>query len=150
MRSIRSILLVALCLISYSVQAGETWITVPIASWHTERQRENGKGAYEQTNLGLGLEYVLSERWRLGAGIYRNSIRSDTGYVGALFAPVKWGPVRLGASVGVVSGYASNLMPVVVPTAMIEGKSVGANLLFIPAYDGQPGGVGLQIKWKLP
>jgi len=58
--------------------------------------------------------------------------------------------VRAGASFGVVSGYRTNLVPLAIPTAMWEGKTFGLNVLFVPAYDGQPSGVGLQLKVRLP
>ena len=130
----------------------EAWLTIPIASWHAEREREKGKGSYEQTNPGLGLEYVLNEKWRLGAGMYRSSIRTDAGYVGAVYLP--WNPIRhtrIGASVGMVSGYEGNLIPLLIPTVVIEGKRWGVNLLVVPPTGTTgSGGVGLQLKWKLP
>ena len=51
---------------------------------------------------------------------------------------------------GVVSGYESNLTPLVVPTLMVEGKKWGANILFVPPVQKtNGGGLGLQLKWRL-
>ena len=123
-------------------------MTVSIASYHFDREREKGKGSYEQTNPGLGLEYVLTDRWRLGAGMYRSSIRTDASYVGAVYLPLQSAYWRLGVAMGAVSGYTGNLSPLVAPVLMVEGKRLGANILFIPPYDKQSGGIGLQLKWR--
>lgn len=144
-------LVAAAALIEARAESKAVFITVPIASWHAERQREKGKGMYNQENWGLGLEYAYSEKLRLGAGIYRNSLRQDTGYFGVAYFPLylQSANLRLGSSVGVVSGYTSNLMPIAVPTAAMEWKRFGVNALFVPPYDGNPAGVGIQIKFRL-
>ena len=145
-------LIVGICLLLPTFcTAGEIYLTIPIASWHSDRQRENNKGSYEQTNPGLGLEYLINDRWRLGAGMYRSSIRTDSGYVGAAYLPLYLNAlnIRLGVSVGLVSGYEGNLLPVIVPTAMLEWKRFGVNFMLVPPYDNQPGGIGFVLKWKL-
>ena len=144
-------LLLILGLIAPSLGYAETWLTVSLASYHF-KEREENKGSYEQTNPGLGIEHVLNDRWRLGAGTYRSSIRTDASYVGAIYIPsylqsAYW---RLGLAMGVVSGYESNLTPLVVPTLMVEGKKWGANILFVPPVQKtNGGGLGFQLKWRL-
>ena len=100
-------LIVGICLLLPTFCNAETWLTVPIASWHLDRTREGGKGSYEQTNPGLGLEYAINDKWRLGAGLYRSSIRTDSGYFGVAYLPLQFGVIEgklsLGASIGVVS-----------------------------------------------
>ena len=142
-------LIVGLCLyVPTLCIAGEVWLTAPIASYHfSERE---GKGKYEQFNPGLGLEYAFNERWRLGAGTYRSSIRTDASYLGAMYLPVTYKSLRFGLSAGVVSGYETNLSPILAPTAVFEWKRFGFNILFIPPTaktDG--GGLGFVAKWKL-
>jgi len=149
-RELVAVLLLAMSGLTY---AGDVWLTVPIASYHFDREREGGKGSYEQTNPGLGLEYVLNDRWRLGAGMYRSSIRTDAGYVGAVYLPLYLhsANLRVGSAFGVVSGYEGNLLPLLVPTAVFEWKSFGINVLFVPPTSkAQTGGVGLQLKFRLP
>lgn len=141
--------LLLVLLLASTDTAAETYLTVSVASYHAERHRDDGKGAYEQENLGFGLEHVLNDRWRLAAGIYRNSIRTDSGYVGASYLPAELWGARLGASFGVVSGYSGNLVPVIIPTVSYDG-SVGFNLLVMPPYDRNPAGLGLQLKFRLP
>lgn len=141
-------LLLALLLASADT-AAETYLTVSVASYHAERHRDDGKGAYEQENLGFGLEHVLNDRWRLAAGIYRNSIRQDSGYVGVSYLPVEMWGARVGASVGMVSGYTGNLVPIFIPTVSLDGR-FGFNLLVMPPYDKNPAGLGLQLKIRLP
>ena len=145
------LVLAALVLFS-GIANAETWITVSLASYHF-KERDSEKGSYEQTNPGLGLEYLINDRWRLGAGTYRSSIRTDASYVGAIYIPsylrsTYW---RLGLAVGVVSGYETNLSPLIVPTLMVEGKRVGMNILFVPPVQKtNGGGLGFQIKLKFP
>ena len=124
-------------------------MVVSIASYHF-KEREGNKGSFEQTNPGLGLEHVINDMWRIGAGTYRSSIRTDASYVGAMYLPLQYANWRLGLAMGVVSGYETNLSPLIVPTLMVEGKKFGANILFVPPVqktDG--GGLGFQIKLKL-
>ena len=143
----RSLLLAALVCYSQIAYA-ETWLTVSLASYHF-KEREGNKGSYEQTNPGLGLEYVLTDKWRIGAGTYRSSIRTDASYVGALYIPLQSAYWRLGLAMGVVSGYETNLTPLVVPTLMVEGKKWGANILFVPPVQKtNGGGLGFQLKWR--
>ena len=119
-----------------------------MASYHF-KEREGKKGSYEQTNPGLGLEHVINDMWRLGAGTYRSSIRTDASYVGAIYLPLQYANWRLGVAMGAVSGYETNLTPLVVPTLMVEGKKLGLNVLFIPPVQKtNGGGLGLQVKWK--
>ena len=128
----------------------ETWLTISVASYHF-KERDSGKGSYEQTNPGLGLEHVLSDKWRFGAGTYRSSIRTDASYVGAMYTPFSWSYLKFGIAMGAVSGYEPNLIPLVIPTLMVEGKKWGANILFVPPVqktDG--GGLGFQVKFKFP
>lgn len=137
-----------LALTSYSASA-ESWLTMPAYSWHFSG-REDGKGSYETMNTGLGLEHVVTPSFRVAAGIYRNSVRRDSGYFGVGYLPLQLGPVRIGASAGVVSGYTSNLLPVLVPTLTIEGKQFGVNLLVVPPAEGSPSVIGVVLKFKLP
>ena len=143
----RSVLLAALVLVS-GIANAETWLVVSLASYHF-KEREGTKGSYEQTNPGLGLEHVLSDKWRLGAGTYRSSIRTDASYVGAMYIPFGWSYLKFGIALGAVSGYETNLTPLIVPTLMVEGKRFGANLLFVPPVQkANGGGLGLQLKVK--
>lgn len=146
MRSL--LLIIGICLYVPTFCNAETWLTVSLASYHF-KEREGNKGSYEQTNPGLGLEYVLSDKWRIGAGTYRSSIRTDASYVGAMYTPFSWSYIKFGIALGAVSGYETNLSPLIVPTLMVEGKKLGVNLLFVPPVQKtNGGGLGIQAKWR--
>lgn len=123
--------------------AADTFVTVPLASYHLDRHR-----GYNEINLGIGIEHELNDRWRLGAGTYRNSIRRDSYYAGAVYAPLSVVGVKLGASLGVVTGYGRPL-PMLAPTLMFEGSEYGVNLLLVPPVGGKGGVIGVQVKWRL-
>jgi len=146
---VRSLILLALFFCAPAI-AGDVWLQVPLASYHFDRTNDEGE-KYNQRNFGIGLEYAVSEKFRLQAGMYRNSLGLESGYVGASYLP--WSPFRysrIGVSAGVVSGYDENVIPVVIPTLSIEGKKLGANILFVPeTSQTKGGGLGLILKWKL-
>lgn len=123
----------------------ETYVTVPIASYHFDR----GQG-YNELNLGFGLERELNDRWRLGAGYFRNSNRDDSLFVGATYAPWSLYGAQFGMALGVVTGYDDRILPLAVPTAIWETHGgVGLNIVLIPPADGKPGALGFQMKWRL-
>jgi hypothetical protein len=119
------------------------WWVASIASHHY------GPGSsknYEQRNYGLGCERQISEKVRLVGGFYRNSLRIDSTYVGAVWTPWRLGPVRLGTAAILVSGYEVEPIKAVFPVASIEGRHAGVNLLLVPPTSSNVGAIGLQLK----
>jgi len=150
---LRVVLILGLIVPNLGTANAQTYLTIPIASWHADKTRDDGKGSYEQTNFGLGLEYAYTKSLRVEAGLYRNSLRTDTGYVGIIYAPfyLQSANVRVGTSIGLVSGYEKNLIPLLVPTLMWEWKGFGVNILFIPPSNyTKSAGAGFQLKIRLP
>lgn len=118
----------------------QTWLTAPLASLHMPRS------GYNQVNLGIGLEHHVAERWRLVIGTYRNSNREDSVYVGAIYTRWRLGDCRLGTSIGLVSGYGRDILPMVAPAIAYERKGWGLNLILIPPVGKAPAVIGLQAK----
>lgn len=121
------------------------WWVASIASHHF------GPGSdrdYEQKNYGLGCERQLTERTNLVAGFYRNSLRIDSTYVGVAWTPLRYGSVGLGTVAALVSGYEREPVKAVFPVVSIEGRHLGANLLFVPPTKTNVGALGLQVKFR--
>jgi hypothetical protein len=96
-----------------------------------------------QRNFGIGYERSVSGNWRIAAGAYDNSMYKVSAYAGGVCAPFQAGGVRLGAMAGVITGYRTGPVPIVVPTVLLEAKTVGANVLLVPISGGV---VGVQFK----
>ena len=102
----------------------------------------------------MGGEYRYSTVNSVTLGVFENSDRRSSHYVGWYWQPVKLGAVRLGAVVGAIDGYPRMLnggwFAAVIPTASIEFQNIGANLLFIPSYkDRLYGAISFQFKLRL-
>ena len=102
------------------------------------------RGNYEETNPGIGYEKQISERWTLSGGYYRNSNRHDSLYAGAIYTRWKLGEVRLGTSLGIVTGYGKPL-PMLAPVVMWRNL----NFVVIPPIGGSTGVVALQVKMPI-
>jgi hypothetical protein len=120
---------------------GSDWLQIPVASYHTHR---NG---YNEQNLGLGYELTINEKWSVGAGFYRNSYRKDSMYAGATYYRWQIGQIRLGTSMGVVTGY-GGVLPMIAPTATWEGDRVGVTVMVTPPVSGKAL-IALMMKWRL-
>lgn len=120
----------------------DTWVSFGGVSHHLS------DGNYNERNGGLGIEHDLSKNWRLMAGMYKNSFRRDSLYVGGGYLPLRIGPVRLGAAGGMFSGYGENAVFAAMGAAMIESKRWGLNILYMPKYSGQGGLLAFQFKVK--
>lgn len=117
----------------------QTWVTATVTSYHLDRKGQN------EVNPGIGFERSLSERWRWIAGGYVNSTNVTTMYAGAVYSRWDLGPARLGTLVALATGYDARPVLMAGPTLAIEGREMGANLIFIPAGRGV---LGLQLKWR--
>lgn len=122
----------------------DTFLTLPAVSYHLQRHK-----GYNEINTGVGFEHDVAEDWRMGAGVYRNSIRKDSYYAGAIYAPYSLFGVKIGTSLGIVTGY-GNPLPMAIPTFMYEGREYGANVVVVPPVGVKTGVIGLQLKWRLP
>jgi len=119
----------------------QTYLVFPMASYHTERK------GYNQINPGLGIERRLDERWSIGAGYYRNSVRKDSLYAGAHYMPWRVGEIRIGTALGVATGY-GGLLPMVAPAAVWDGPKLGVAVLVTPPVSGKAM-AGVMLRWRL-
>lgn len=129
--------------------APEIWLNAGFLSLHFDRQAD-----LNEINTGIGGEYRLSPSIALTAGLFRNSNRRRSHYVGGYWQPLQIGPMRLGAAFGIIDGYPrmwdGDWFPVVIPALSAESGRFGANLMVIPSYkDRLDGALSLQLKWRV-
>lgn len=135
----------------------EWWVDVNVASHHFERADEFlGPGEhFNQNNYGAGVEVQWQPRHAVSVGYYRNSVYEDSGYALYHYTPVQLGRhVRLGAMVGLVSGYPGyndgKPGPAAALVAKVEYRRVGMNLIYLPRVPGStPDTLGLQLKFRV-
>lgn len=135
----------AVTLLAFSCGAlaceGETRGVFNLRSHHFDTP--NG---YEEWNLGVGIERQCSENTRALAGVYRNSHRRASAYVGAAWTPINpLPPLHVGAFGGLFSGYRSGLAPAAGFVAQYRPRKWGANLLWFPPFDDSEGLIVLQL-----
>jgi len=95
--------------------------------------------------------YKFSDDKAVAVGQYKNSIYKTSHYAYFDYEPLKMGPVRAGALAGVVDGYYFNnggFIPMVAPTASIEGKHLGVSAFYIPPMKNVSSVVGFQARFK--
>jgi len=127
----------------------ELWLNPGFYSQHFQRDK-----GHNNRNFGVGGEYRYSTVSSVTLGIFDNSDRLTSHYAGWYWQPVRVGPIRLGAVVGVIDGYPKMLdggwFAAVIPSASLEFQNIGVNLLFIPSYkDRLYGALSFQFKLKL-
>ncbi len=129
--------------------ARELWLDSGFATFHFDRDK-NLSGR----NMGLGAEYRFRGDLALTLGHFNNSDRAPSNYLGAIWQPYAWGPVRLGAVAAAFNGYPrmrdGGWFPALIPVATFDYKRVGVNVGFVPSYkDRLYGGISVQLKLKL-
>lgn len=103
-------------------------LIVHVASYHANRE-----AAYNERNPGLGLRLRKPNGdWALAMGLYRNSLRHDTVYLGATYDIAKAGPMTFRALGGVVTGYRIALAPVVTPEIVLSFGCCGLAFNYLP------------------
>ncbi len=135
--------------IAESKPVSELWLNPGFYSYHF--QKDEG---LNNSNFGIGGEYRYSAVSSVTFGIFDNSDRQTSRYIGWCWQPLASGPVRIGAVVGAIDGYPHLLnggwFIAVIPTASIQYKSIGANLMFVPSYkDRLYGAISLQLKFRV-
>jgi len=132
-----------------AVQASEFWLDSGFATEHFKRNRNLNGG-----NRGVGFEYRFLTTAVATAGGFVNSDRAWSDYVGVIWQPHAFGPIRLGAAIAAFNGYPrmrrGGWFPAVIPTATYEYKRVGVNVGIVPSYkDRLYGGISVQLKVRL-
>ncbi len=134
--------------VAESKPVSELWLNPGFYSYHFQRNK-----GFNDSNFGLGGEYRYSTTGSVTLGVFENSDRQTSHYAGWYWQPLGLGPVRLGAIAGAIDGYPmwnGGWFIAVIPTASIEYKYIGANLMFIPGYkDKLYGAITLQLKLRV-
>jgi len=126
----------------------EVWVNMGGFSRHFARDK-----GYNESNLGLGVEYRTNAELSYMAGAYYNSMRKTTYYAAVNWQPLSIGPWKLGASAGVMNGYPAvakgGTFFAALPMATWEGSRFGVNLGLIPSIGKVDGAVVIQFKLRV-
>lgn len=114
-----------------SAAEGDIYIVGTLKSYH-----ENRKHNYNENNYGIGIQYGLSEDWRLVLGEYKNSFDNKSKYYGAMWLPFHRNAFNAGLLLVNVNGYdgdsLSKYTPVAVPVVTWEKDRFLVNVVFVP------------------
>jgi len=105
-------------------------------------------------NHGFGVEADIAEGYSVTAGVYQNSNRTTSHYVGTYVMPFRDGAFKAGVAVGAINGYTpmrnGGWFPAAVPTMTFESQHYGLNVSFIPKIgDRVNSALTFQLKFKL-
>ena len=125
------------------------WVNPGFYSHHFDQNKN-----LQNHNLGFGVEVNLSPVYSLTAGVFDNSDRATSRYVGAYVMPFQMGALKAGAAVGMFDGYPKmrngGWFPAAVPTLAIEGPRLGLNISFVPKVaDKLNSAVSFQFKFNI-
>jgi hypothetical protein len=142
-------LLLALLLVTAPVAWADIWVNPGFYSHHFDKSKN-----LNNNNAGFGVEATITPVYSLTAGVFKNSERASSHYIGAYVMPFQVGSVKAGAAVGVFDGYPQKnqggWFAAVVPTMAIEGPRVGLNISFVPKVgDSVNSALAFQLKFKI-
>ena len=131
-----------------AVDLARTWVNPGFYSFHFERDKN-----LNNANLGLGIEVPLSNTYSFTAGVFENSNRATSHYVGLYVMPFEIGPFKAGAVVGGFNGYPNanqgGWFPALIPVIALEGRQLGLNVSFVPTVQDQlHGAISFQLKYR--
>jgi hypothetical protein len=134
---------------SVPVAWADVWINPGFYSYHFDTSKD-----LNNNNHGFGVEVSLTDTYSLTAGVFENSNRATSHYLGAYVMPFKVGAIRAGAAVGVFDGYPNmrqgGWFPALVPTMAIEGQRLGLNISYTPKIgDKLNSALSFQVKYNL-
>lgn len=142
-RCLGALIVFVICVTSYAQADDRFWLHTGALTYHFDRDADrNGN------NLGIGAEYRFTEKHWIGGGVFRNSYRDVSPYLGYAYVPWRWNNVLLGGSIGVVSNYESDdRRPTLfmLPVIAYDWKHVGVNILLVPFTNGL---IGAQFKFR--
>jgi len=139
---------VALMPMAHAVDLERAWINPGFYSYHFERDKH-----LNNVNTGLGIELPLTEDYSVTAGVFENSDRATSHYLGLYVMPFQLGPFKAGAVVGGFNGYPNanhgGWFPAVIPVVALEGRQLGLNVSFVPTVqDKLHGAISFQLKYR--
>ena len=133
---------------AHAVDLARTWINPGFYSYHFERDKN-----LNNVNTGLGIEVPLTDVYSVTAGVFENSDRATSHYLGLYVMPFDIGPFKAGAVVGGFNGYPNanhgGWFPAIIPVVALEGRQLGLNVSFVPTVqDKLHGAVSFQLKYR--
>jgi hypothetical protein len=131
-----------------AVDLARTWFNPGFYSFHVERDKN-----LNNVNTGLGIEVPLSNTYAFTAGVFENSNRATSHYVGLYVMPFEIRPFKAGAVVGGFNGYPNanqgGWFPALIPVIALEGQQLGMNVSFVPTVQDQlHGAISFQLKYR--
>ena len=132
-----------------SKPVSDVWMNVGFYSYHFDRSL-----GLNDKNPGFGLEYQYNINQSITAGMYRNSNRETSHYLGFYWQPIRIGTFKTGAVLGVFRGYSSfkdgGWFPALVPVMTYDFERIALNISLIPSYqDKLHGSFSFQLKFKI-
>jgi hypothetical protein len=139
-------ILVVSALIAISVSClADTWLGVGGGTVHFCQSC-----AYNDANLGLGLQQDYSQDLRVVGGVYYNSYYKASFYAGGAYQPLQYKLIRVGIMGGLVTNYNNLKVPVMaLPVLSVEGDQVGIDILGFPSVGSKTGLITANLKFKL-
>ena len=108
------------------------WLVLNLASYHKDRSIP-----YNETNLGLGVEKVISNYHSVGFGTYKNSFHRNTRYLSLTWNPIEYHGVKAGIAGTCFSGYADNkVLCAPLPVVSYETKHLAYEFIVTPEVVG--------------
>lgn len=133
-----------------SCKASELWVNTGGVSYHFDRAKN-----FNEVHAGVGVEWRMNEDLSVMMGFHKNSLSLRSTYASVQYQPLHLGPVKLGVSAGLMTGYPlkkdGGAFFAAIPMATWEGKSFGINVGVIPDLPKQhvDGAVVVQFKFKV-
>jgi hypothetical protein len=127
----------------------DVWVNPGFYSHHFDTSKN-----LNNNNHGFGVEATITNTYSLTAGVFENSDRATSHYLGAYVMPFKVGSVKAGAAVGAFNGYPKmrdgGWFPAIVPTMAIEGRRLGLNISYTPKIgDKVNSTLSFQVKFNI-
>ena len=127
----------------------DVWINPGFYSHHFDTSKN-----LNNNNHGFGVEATISKTYSLTAGVFENSDRQTSHYVGAYVMPFQRGALKAGVAIGAFDGYPKmrdgGWFPAVLPVMAIEGSRVGLNISYTPKIgDKLNSALSFQVKFNI-
>ncbi len=145
----KKLLLAIAIVLAAPATMADVWLNPGFYSYHFDKEKN-----LNNNNHGFGVEAPISKTYSLTAGVFENSNRATSHYIGAYVMPYQLGALKAGVAVGAFDGYPKmrdgGWFPAVIPTVAFEGSHLGLNVSFIPTVgDKLHGAVTFQLKYKI-
>ena len=127
----------------------DIWINPGFYSHHFDTSKN-----LNNNNHGFGIEATVSKTYSLTAGVFENSDRQTSHYIGAYVMPFQMGALKAGVAVGAFNGYPKmhdgGWFPAAIPTMAIEGGRLGLNINYTPKIgDRVNSALSFQVKFNI-